>query len=174
MAITRLGGANAITGTIPNSVLAAGNVIQVVSSTKSDTSSTSSTSYSDISGLSVSITPSSTSSKILVSYNFVAGTNDGYDECHVSLFRDSTDLKGGSSTGTSYCPVFHTSTSAKFKMYNFAFEHLDSPSSTSSLTYKLRFNSQSGQILYINTRGATDSGATNWTNSSITAMEIAQ
>ena len=31
MAITRLGGANAITGTIPNSVLAAGNVIQVVS-----------------------------------------------------------------------------------------------------------------------------------------------
>ena len=30
MAITRLGGANAITGTIPNSVLAAGNVIQVV------------------------------------------------------------------------------------------------------------------------------------------------
>ena len=34
MAITRLGGANAITGTIPNSVLAAGNVIQVVSATK--------------------------------------------------------------------------------------------------------------------------------------------
>jgi hypothetical protein len=173
MAITRLGGANAITGTIPNSVLAAGNVIQVVSSTKSDTSSTSSTSYSDISGLSVSITPSSTSSKILVSYNFCAGTNAGYDECHVSLFRDSTDLKGGSSTGTSYMPIF-SGNYPQYKMYNFAFEHLDSPSSTSSLTYKLRFNSQSGQILYINTRGGTDSGATNWTNSSITAMEIAQ
>ena len=147
-----------------------GKVLQTVSSTKSDTSSTSSTSYSDISGLSVSITPSSTSSKILVSYNFCAGTNAGYDECHVSLFRDSTDLKGGSSTGTSYMPIF-SGNYPQYKMYNFAFEHLDNPSSTSSLTYKLRFNSQSGQTLYINTRGH---GSGIWTNSSITVMEIAQ
>ena len=157
--------------TLNKLALPTGSVLQTVSATKSDTSSTTSTSYSDISGLSVSITPSSTSSKILVSYSFCAGTNSGYDECHVSLFRDSTDLKGGSSTGTSYMPIF-SGNYPQYKMYNFAFEHLDSPSSTSSLTYKLRFNAQSGQTLYINTRGGTDSGATNWTNSSITAIEI--
>ena len=55
MAITRLGGANAITGTIPNSVLAAGNVIQVVSSGKATPATINSTSY--VLAVSLSITP---------------------------------------------------------------------------------------------------------------------
>ena len=69
MAITRLGGANAISGTIPNSVLAAGNVIQVVQTVKTDTFtvSTSNTSApADITGFSATITPTSTSNKILI------------------------------------------------------------------------------------------------------------
>ena len=44
----------------------AGKVLQVVSTTKTDTATTSSTSYSDISGLNLTITPSSASNKILI------------------------------------------------------------------------------------------------------------
>ena len=58
MAITRLGGANAITGTIPNSVLAAGNVIQVVS-TETDTQQLTSQTFADVTWYVSSITPSS-------------------------------------------------------------------------------------------------------------------
>ena len=47
-------------------VLPAGSIIQVVSTTKTDTFSTTSTSFSDVTGFSVSITPTSTSSKIMV------------------------------------------------------------------------------------------------------------
>ena len=46
--------------------LIGGKVLQVVSTAKTDTFSTSSTSFTDITGLSVAITPSATSSKILV------------------------------------------------------------------------------------------------------------
>jgi len=63
MAITRLGGANAITGTIPNSVLAAGNVIQVVNTEFTGTESTtvlaSGGNFAD-SSLTATLTPSST------------------------------------------------------------------------------------------------------------------
>ena len=69
MAITRIGGANAITGTIPTSVApGAAKVLQVVSTTKTDVFSLSgTTTKTDVTGLSVSITPSSTSNKILLS-----------------------------------------------------------------------------------------------------------
>ena len=49
-----------------------GKVLQVVSTTKSDVTSSTSTSYADITGMAVSITPSSTSSKILVIYGINA------------------------------------------------------------------------------------------------------
>ena len=49
-----------------------GKILQVVSTTKTDTASTSSTSYAAISGLSASITPSSSSNKILVTLTLVA------------------------------------------------------------------------------------------------------
>ena len=51
-----------------NNINVTGNILQVVSTTKTDTFSTTSTSYVDITGLSVSITPTSTSSKIFIKY----------------------------------------------------------------------------------------------------------
>ena len=56
MAISRIGDAG----------LPAGSVLQVVQDVKLDTFTTSSTSFTDVTGLSVDITPSSTSSKVLV------------------------------------------------------------------------------------------------------------
>ena len=56
MAISRIGDAG----------LPAGSVLQVVQTVKTDTFATTSTSFVDITGVSVAITPSSTSSKILI------------------------------------------------------------------------------------------------------------
>ena len=145
-----------------------GTVGQIVSSTSDTAQSTTSTSYSTISGLSVNITPTSTSSKIYINYGIFAGTNNGYDECRVSLFRDSTDLKG-SSNGTTRCPAFISGNEAYFKMQYLGFNYLDTPSTTSQITYSVKFQSQSGQTLYINSRGFDGS---NWTSSSITVMEV--
>ena len=97
MAITRLGGANAITGTLPAANIndtsignitalpagVGGKVLQVVHSSTSTSASTSATTLIDT-GLSGTITPSSTSSKILVIVNH--GDNDknlGLDDAEI-------------------------------------------------------------------------------------------
>ena len=71
-----------------------GKVLQVVTDEMSSNVSTNSDSYSDISGLSVSITPSATSSKIYVIANLCSarGANSGFHSCNVffNLVRDST------------------------------------------------------------------------------------
>ncbi len=83
MAITRLGGANAITGIIPvtnggtgASSFSPGKVLQVVQTTKIDHFSTTNNyaSLTDVTGLSVSITPSSSSNKVFVMVQIILET----------------------------------------------------------------------------------------------------
>ena len=71
MAITRLGGANAITGTIPTSVAPGqGKVLQVTDQVMISTPQTISTdTYTDLTGATLNITPTSTSNKILLQSN---------------------------------------------------------------------------------------------------------
>jgi len=107
MAITRLGGANAISGTIPQGNIAnaslgavtalpaaipTGKVLQVKSTIKTDATSTTSTSYADITGLSVAITPSASSSKIFTLFNInVSNTQLSRDD-FIRLMRGSTAI----------------------------------------------------------------------------------
>ena len=81
MAQTFLNLAQGVTGTLPNANFSGGKVLQAVSSTLSSSTDTSSTSYADT-GLSVAITPSATSSKILV---FVS---------HTGLLKESSNNAG--------------------------------------------------------------------------------
>ena len=80
MALTKIGDAG----------MPAGAVLQVKQTEKTDTFTTTSTSFVDITGLSVTITPSSSSNKILVMYE-VAATNSFYVS-QVNLVRDTTDI----------------------------------------------------------------------------------
>ena len=70
MPLIKLNATQALTGALPAvsganlTGVSAGKVLQVVSTTKTDTTSTSSSSYVDISGMSLSITPASSSNKI--------------------------------------------------------------------------------------------------------------
>lgn len=65
---------SAVTGVLPGSALPAGATKQVVQTVKTDTFSTTSLTHVDVTGLSVTITPSSTSSKILVIVDFFDGS----------------------------------------------------------------------------------------------------
>jgi hypothetical protein len=112
-----------------------GNVIQVVQGTYSTETSTSSSTYSDT-GLTASITPSSASNKILiiVSQDIGKATNDL--SAQLQLVRNSTSL--GLITNV------YTASSSTFYSVNAGFTYLDSPSTTSSTTYKTQFRSSNG------------------------------
>ena len=181
MAITRLGGANAITGTIPTSVAPGqGKVLQVQSTTKLDVFTTTSTSFTDITGMSVSITPSSTSSKI-----FITATGsisiDGTDRNGLlKLVRGSTDIFLADQSGSQRVRAsggIHTThgVSQGTETYSASVMFLDSPNTISATTYKLQglTSSNSQTFTWGRTSGSGDDTNRATFPSSITVMEIA-
>jgi hypothetical protein len=111
---------------------AGGKLLQVVNADTNSAVTSSSTTYVDT-GLTASITPSSTSSKILVtvhqSYNIPTSGNG----MGIKLVRGSTDLR----THGSY--VGYTAAGGEVITGHFSISYLDSPSTTSSTTYKTQF-----------------------------------
>ncbi len=110
-----------------------GKVLQVVNAI--DTSSPTSTtdSYADT-GLTASITPSATTSKVLVIVNHDGTVQSGDTSINYRCYRGSTEIGGtiigrkvGDSNNSDGTPAF------------FGFTILDTPSSTSALTYKTQF-----------------------------------
>ena len=111
-----------------------GKILQIVGSTDNTETTHNSTSYTD-SGIDVDITPSASSSKIYI----VASTSTYYEDGYVwfvSIFRDSTDLDPGS---VGMCAI---NTQTKDQTTGTCISWLDSPSSTSEITYSLRVKSQ--------------------------------
>ena len=152
---------------------APGHVIQVVQTFKDDVFNTTSTSYVDVTGLAASITPSSTSSKILVQLRTSQAMSSS-DKMYTSLLRGSTAIavangkdyfsgmypsRQGGTDGVSY--IAHGSTHLDF---------LDTPSTTSSTTYKVQMKVNAGGA-YLN-RGRDNDEFRGV--SSITLLEIAQ
>jgi len=161
MALTRLG-TNAITS-VPSSAITAlpaglgGKVLQVVTSSTSTIASTTSTSYVPT-NLAVSITPSSTSNKILIIFNSSAlHTTASHNAISLALFRNSTEL---------YVPQQYIGwdTSSSDNQDVVGGTYLDTPSSVSSISYNLQFKSKSG--------GSIKNVQANNSTSTITAMEI--
>jgi hypothetical protein len=161
--------------------LTTGKVLQVVQAVKTDTFTTTSGTLVDVTGLSVAITPSSTSSKILVFANVWASAN--YYAGHIGLFRDSTEL--GLADAASNRPRSlmdfvgdNTVMATHGQILCLSAHYLDSPSSTSALTYKIkaarRYDNSSSPVTYIN-RSAPDRDTNTYDHrksSVITAMEI--
>jgi len=150
----------------------AGKVLQVVSTFKSDTATTSSTSFADV-GLSASITPSSASNKILVLSDAKFGGASG-NLWYVQFVRNSTIISNGDASATRISCNFATDgTGQSIHIFNVGLSFLDSPSTTSSTTYKLQFRSRAGAAVYLNRTGQDRDGEDGRTGSSITLMEIA-
>ena len=145
----------------------AGAILQVVQTFKNDSFSTTSTSYVDITGFSVTITPSSTSNKILL-LNFAGLSTDGNSSVqYINLLRGSTAIAQPSvSTGfSSTATMFPQSIS---NMISWSYSFLDSPSTTSATTYKWQIKGNTG-TQYINQRAINDMPRT----ATMIAMEVA-
>jgi hypothetical protein len=148
-------------------------VLQVVSTTKTDTFSTTSTSFTDITGLSVSITPSSASSKILIIVSLVGSVSGTSYKSVIRLMRDSTAIGNGTPVGNRSGGIGATSANT-WQALAVNANFLDSPATTSSVTYKLQGLIQSGVSLLINRTGDDgDSADIVRAASTITVMEIA-
>jgi hypothetical protein len=147
--------------------------LQVVSTAKTDTFVSSSTSFTDITGLSVSITPTATSSKIFVMVT-LNGTSANNQLGFFKLVRGSTDIAVGDAAGNRTQASFASSLGVANQQSTqcMGINFLDSPATTSATTYKVQVRSTSGNIC-INRSG--DDGDFNYyarTISSITVMEI--
>jgi hypothetical protein len=156
-----------------------GKVLQVVSTTKQDTFSVSNVSgtFSDVTGLSVSITPSSASNKILIICHVVGAVDTETNRQFIMIKRDGSQLLGASGTASgnriSTITIQGQATTPGGATHFFNF--LDSPSSTSSLTYQISMTQGTGatKTIYVN-RGSDDDNQSyiGRAASTITVMEI--
>lgn len=148
----------------------AGSVLQVIQNVKQNQSSTTSASYSDI-GLYASITPSSSSNKIMVILDIMWSHAPGYSGSALRLLRDSTTIYYG--TGTGYDGFMGAyATSQDFPVQRVPVNYLDSPSSTSSLTYKVQFAGTQSHYVGINRSQRVNATFDPKGASTITLMEI--
>jgi hypothetical protein len=151
---------------------ASGKVLQVVSTTKTDVFSIGGSSTGDITGLTATITPSSTASKILVLYT-INGCATGH--ARLTLVRDSTNIfigaPAGSRPGASH--QLHNSPNPDEAIV-YSGVHLDSPNTTSALTYKISVTTFSGITFFAGrARNDVDRPENPRLPCSITVMEIA-
>ncbi len=149
------------------------NVLQATADTKG--SAIASGNNSDV--ISQAITPQSTNSKILVRCVIhIGGDSNSYG--YGRLFKDSTAIgvatsASGSQINASFQVMTKNWTYQSYRTSPHAFEFLDAPSTTSSITYKINLACTSGN-LYLN-RSGTDITDNVWTPtvlSTLTLMEI--
>jgi hypothetical protein len=145
-----------------------GSILQVVSTTKTDAFSTSSASLTDITGLSVTITPSSSSSKIFIIISLVTGHTIIDRQYYMDIARNGTAVSV-STAGSSSNAMSGDRNPTNLDAFPASFQFLDSPASTSPLTYSGRIGSN-GDTVFVNRRGAD---ANFGFVSTITAMEVA-
>jgi hypothetical protein len=173
--------ATKLTGTIAAARLPAGSVLQVVSTTTNSSFSTSATSFVNITGMSLSITPSSTTSKILVMGHMQVGGGDDARYSAYRLTRNSTNVIEGNKGGNNGTVAFLSSGGANggnrpYTNENMGFNYLDSPASTSALTYTIQVNPNvafSGRVFYLNRPEDLADALRIWTVSTLTLIEIA-
>jgi hypothetical protein len=150
-----------------NGVQIAGHVIQTLTDvsvvTESTTSKASSNSFAN-SSLSITITPKSASSKIIVSAVASTGSSNGADGSTIlRMIRDSTPIGIGNASGN--------------RMLNIPLQVTDTPNTTSAVTYTLQFaiRGTGAGTAYLNRSGSdADSVEHQRTSSSLVVQEIAQ
>ena len=158
-----------------------GKILQVKQTVKTDTASTSSSTFADV--FTVSITPTASSSKFLLFGDLKIGFND-YRAAIMWKFvktvsSSDTDLFIGDADGNrARCTwgieeVSSSSDNAKYELYTTNGIFLDSPNTTSAITYRVKWKAQQ-YTGYLNRTGDDANGtAYPRTASSLTVMEVA-
>jgi hypothetical protein len=159
-----------------NSSGGGGHVLQVIQTVKTGTASRSGshTDFADISGMSVAITPSVSSSKVLVLCSLQLGQYTA-SAMAVKMVRGSTDIFIGDAAGSTIRASGDFRAYSEYNQNSMVLNYLDSPSTTSATTYKLQWhNLYDGSTMYLNSpNNQTDTSDRARTASSIIVMEIA-
>ena len=160
----------------------AGSVLQVLQAVKTDTFSTTSGTFAQVSDLTVTITPSSTSNKILITGSIALSSN--YFAWHCGLFQDGTEIGKADAASNRPLSLFNGSDDESVqdshgKINYITRELLVSPSSTSAITFDIRaarrFDNSQTPTTYIN-RSVPDRDTNTYDNrciSTLTVREIA-
>jgi len=185
MALSKIDAANFLTGTIPSgnistaslAAAATGKILQTVSVAKTDTFSTTSNSFVDVTGLTLNITPSATSSKILVLCDVKLGVDAGVSsvKSRIEQTISSSDTYPyiGDAENSNTRSSFGTYVNESSFIAQDASTVLLSPSTTSQITYTYQTIQQAGGTVYVNRPENTDTAAAvPRTASSLTVMEI--
>ena len=153
-----------------------GKVLQVLQATKQNTQdfALATNTLNDITDLSLSITPSSASNKILILFTVHIGQNSGGSaNAYVNINRGGTDIfigdtSGDRTRGTSSVGI---DVNSQYTLKIASQTYLDSPNTTSSTTYKLRVGGFDSRTFYIN-RTIVIAQEGNIATSTLTLMEI--
>ena len=157
--------------------LPSGSVLQVIQTTKTDLFSTTSTSWTDWTGMSVTITPQSSSSKFLIMVTSGVSNTLTNSFQYVKLVRNGTDIALGDTAGpATRCWIDAAlQNSAGFDIIQKTLSgvFLDSPATTSALTYKLQvIRTANGTAFFGRTADIADANRSS-IPSTITVMEVA-
>ena len=148
-----------------------GGIIQLKSVTHTEFESqalTGSGNFFDIAGMSVTITPTRADSKIFVMTTVAVACNSANKNNFIQLRRDSTDIAKGTEGGSVNASFYHK-TRDNFSPANINIQHLDSPATTSAVTYKVRWSGENSTTYYLNRNASnTNEGMV----SSITVIEV--
>jgi hypothetical protein len=157
-------------------------VLQVQQTVLTTVFSTTSLTYTPLTGLSVSITPFSTNSKIMIVAQVETGgpTSTSY-HAYFQLTRNGSAIPGAIGTynatyssNTNNCVSFHFLNQNFREMTTIGTTYLDSPATTSAVTYgvQLYLQSAGGGTIYINTSAGSDTAYAPLGISTITVYEI--
>jgi len=168
-------------GTPNTAALPAGSILQVQSAVKTDAATVTATSTPTlITGLTVSITPRSTSNKILIIVTLSTTGSGTYAGRHLILRRGTTSICIGDADGNrNRASVAHQQylghSPDEWGPDNCGITFVDSPATTSEITYGVAYADTSGDsTMYINRPASTtNSSEYNRCASSIIVMEIA-
>lgn len=143
-------------GTWATPAAGGGKILQVVQATKTDTATVTGTTFGSV--FTASITPSSSSSKVLVlAFLTVGGATSNY--ANIRLTRSSTTLLQGDTAGSRTRVTVMSNPGVAGAMNAATINYLDSPASTSSQTYAIELASHSTGAVYINRSGTDTDGA---------------
>ena len=185
-AIKHSGGTSAVTIDSSGNLTAnanvhySGGVIQLVSNTTTDTSFLASVNFLEFSALSTSITPKFSTSKIFVTLNICVGNTNDDNYNQFRLKRNDTEIGLGlSGQGGSAQATFSNNgpyTHAVYEIHSSSYSILDSPNTTSQVTYKLfaRAMATTTRTMFFNRPSNVDDANRSTTTSTMTLMEIAQ
>jgi hypothetical protein len=157
-----------------------GSILQIIQAVKTDTFSTSNFSWADVPGLSVTITPSSSTSKIMVNAEVKAASSNDYGVL-LRLTRNNTpiylgDLNGNRVQCSCWISTYDTSGTGGFSLLPASMNFLDSPATTSAVTYRVQLSSYTAVTAYINRSSLWQQGGASGYDgcppSSITVMEV--